>query len=483
MKVPVTVNVLIALLVAFILPLLFGCSALSLGLGGRESAGVRALVIQTDGRPVAAGFTCIGNRCDFALARYLPDGGLDTSFGVDGKVVTHFRGSAPAASSMSFAGSFARAIAVQPDGKLVAAGVVNLGSLWTITPTWAIARYLPDGGLDRTFGLEGMVTTVMAGSYMSGYAMPTLALQPDGKLVFVAHDITGKKFNKLDQFGFVLVRFLPDGRIDHTFGGNGTVKTGFPGGFASARALTVQPDGKLVAAGFAFIDGRDRFALARYLPDGSLDPSFGEAGVVTTVVNFEEKGRITQGFLNRGAFALELQRDGKLISVGASEGLNGRTVFALVRFHPDGSLDRAFGTGGTVATDFGDGGVAFALVLQPDDKVVVAGTSGIAGLSRTGGDWPCEKFALARYLPNGTLDGSFGADGKVIGDQCGRPMAVGVQLDGKLIVAGRTIVGELPTFTLARYLTDGTLDPTFGVGGKVTTDFAGAKPDPTRIQR
>jgi uncharacterized delta-60 repeat protein len=205
--------------------------------------------------------------------------------------------------------------------------------------------------------------------------------------------------------------------------------------------------------------------------------------VVTTVVSFGAKGKITQGFLNRGAFALEFQPDGKLISVGASEGLNGRAVFALARFHPDGSLDRSFGTGGMVTTDFGDGGVAIAVVLQPDDKVVVAGTTGIANLPRTGGEWPCEKFALARYLPSGTLDRSFGADGKVIGDQCGRPMAVALQPDGKLIVAGRTIIGEHATFTLARYLSDGTLDPTFGVGGKVTTDFAGVKPEAARLQR
>lgn len=147
--------------------------------------------------------------------------------------------------------------------------------------------------------------------------------------------------------------------------------------------------------GICGIDGRDHFALARYLPDGSLDPSFGEGGVVTTAVSFGAKGRIIQGFLNRGPFALEIPPDGKLISVGASEGIEGRTIFALARFLPDGSLDRSSGMGGTVTTDFGNGGVALAVLLQPDDKVVVAGTTGIADPSRTDGEWPCEKFALA----------------------------------------------------------------------------------------
>ncbi len=426
----------------------------------------RALAVQADGTLVAAGVAGVGNRVDFALARYLPDGRLDPIFGAGGKVTTHFQGSAPAASSSWFAGAFARAIVIQGDGKIVAAGRASLGNLWTIRSAWALARYLPDGRLDPTFGVEGTATTEFE---MSNYAVPALTLQPDGKLIVAGDGLVGRKF------AFALVRYLPDGRLDATFGLGGTVKTDFPGSFASARALAVQPDGKLVAAGFAVIDGSDHFALARYLPDGSLDPSFGHGGMVTTVVSFGEKGRVIQGFLNRGAFALEIQPDGKLISVGASEGLKGRTVFALARFLPDGSLDRSFGTGGTVTTDFGNGGVAFAVVLQPDDKVVVAGTTGIADLSRTGTAWPCEKFALARYLPNGTLDRSFGTYGKVIGDQCGRPMAVGIQLDGKLILAGRTIVGERETFSLARYLSDGTLDLTFGVGGKVTTDFGAAK--------
>lgn len=458
-------NILLALLLASLSSVLVG------GCASARVAAARALAVQADGTLIAAGAAGIGNRVDFALARYLPDGSLDTSFGTDGKVVTHFIGSAPGR------GSYARAIVVQPDGKLVAAGVVYQGNYWSMRPAWAIARYLPHGALDSSFGSGGMVTTAMAGAHMGYYAVPTLALQPDGKLVFSAHDVTGVKFEKdRAQFGFLLIRYLPDGSIDRTFAENGSAITGFPGWFASARALSVQPDGKLVAAGFTAIDGVDHFALARYLSDGSLDPSFGAGGVVAAVIRAEGSGRVGQGFMNRGAFALELQPDGKLIVAGASEGLERRhAVFALARFLPNGSPDPSFGTAGQVTTDFGNGGVAFAVVLQPDNKVVVAGTTGIADLGPTDGKWPCEKFALARYLPNGTLDRTFGADGKVIGDQCGRPMAVGLQLDGKLIVAGRTMVGERLTFSLARYLSDGTPDPTFGIGGKVTTDFGTAE--------
>jgi uncharacterized delta-60 repeat protein len=445
-------------------------------LGGCASylGAARALVVQPDGSPVAAGVACIGKGCDFALARYLPDGGLDTSFGKGGKVVTHFAGSLPAAASRFWAGSYARALVVQPDGKLIAAGVVRLGSWWpwSITDAWAIARYLPDGRLDSSFGSEGVVTTAMTGEYMIDYAVPALAQQPDGKFIFAAHEPTGRMLGKVDQFGFVVIRYLADGTIDRTFGQNGSAITSFAGGwFASARAVCVQPDGKLVAAGFTVLNELDHFALVRYLPDGSLDRSFGEAGVATLALSHGKKGQIGQGFLNRGPFALVLQPDGRLIAAGATEGLKGRTVFGLARFLPDGTPDRSFGVDGIAATDFGDGGVAFAAALQQDGKVVVAGTTGIADLPFTRGEPPCEKFALARYLPNGGLDAGFGVGGKVVGDQCGRPQAIGIQPDGKLIAAGRTETRQGEVFALARYLPDGRLDSTFGTGGMVTTEF------------
>ena len=469
------------LLVTLLLPVLFGGCASGSGVGGHDSAVARALVIQSDAKPVAAGVTCVGNRCDIALARYLTNGRPDASFGVDGKVVTHFAGSVPAASSRTFAGSYARSLVVQADGKLVVAGLVNRGNSSSVRPAWAIARYLPDGSLDDTFGSGGMVATEMAKSQTVYAAEPALALQPDGKLVLAAYEPTGAKFSKegtsFDEIGFVLIRYLPDGRLDGTFGKNGRANTGFSGRFAYARALKVQPDGKLIAAGIAIFDGLDHFALARYLADGSLDTSFGKDGTVTAVISYGESGKVIQSSQSRGAFDLDLEPGGSLISCGASEGLKGRTVFALARFLQDGSLDRSFGKGGTVATDFGNGGIAFAIARHRDGKVVVAGTTGIADLGRTGGEWPCEKFALARYLPNGDLDRSFGADGKSIGDQCGRPMAVRVQSDGTFIVAGRTIISERTTFTLARYFSDGRLDAAFGIGGKVTTDFAGTRAD------
>jgi uncharacterized delta-60 repeat protein len=229
------------------------------------------------------------------------------------------------------------------------------------------------------------------------------------------------------------------GDLDSTFGVRGKVTTDF-GGFASASALVLQPDGKLVAAGGTF-----RFTLARYLPDGSLDTTFGTGGKVTTDFGHSDL-----------ASALVLQPDGKLVAAGETRQEDvGALDFALARYLPDGSLDPTFGTGGKVTTDFGVFSQAFALVRQPDSKLVAAG--GTAG-----------GFALARYLPDGSLDPTFGTSGKVTTDFGERASALVLQPDGKLVA-----VGGISAFALARYLPDGSLDPIFGTGGKVTTNFGG----------
>lgn len=459
MKAPVTANIFIALLVATASSVLIGACVTGPFSSGKIQASARALAVQPDGKLVLAGTAGTGNRLAFALARYLPEGALDPTFGTGGKVTTSFKGSPSLASFL--AGAYARGIAIQPDGKLVVAGVASIGDLMSVRLDYAVARYHADGSLDRAFGVDGTVTTQIEQNI---YNVPTLALQPDGKLIVAGEARVG------DKSVFALVRYLPDGSLDRTFGTGGTVTTDFTAGRSSSfvRAVAVQPDGKLVAAGFHVADGRDHFALARYLPDGSPDAAFGRGGTVTAVVAFGTKGSITPGFVGRGAFALALQPDGKLIAAGATEALNGRVVFGLARFLPDGNLDRSFGTDGTVATDFGDGGVAFALALQPDGKVVAAGATGR-------GDFAIGKFTLARYLPNGSLDRSFGVDGKVISDfGWSGILALDLQPDGKLVAAGAAEIGDRRAFALARYLSDGSMDPTFGLRGTVTTDFGGA---------
>ena len=351
----------------------------------------------------------------------------DESLGITpGLVVTNFDGGF----------DVAHALITQPDLKLVAAGSAVVGG----TTNFALARYLPNGTLDPNFGTGGkVVTNFPLGADSTAFA---LILQTDGKLV-----AAGESNNN-----FALVRYFPHGGLDLNFGNNGIVTTDFNTGNDAAFALILQPDGKLVAAGQAEVTpGNLDFALARYLPNGTLDPDFGNGGKVTTPIS--GNGDI--------AFALILQPDGKLVAAGQQLEGGGSSNFALVRYLPNGLLDLNFGDQGKVITDF-DGGddIAHALILQPDGKFVAAGFVSAEG----------NNFGLARYLPNGSLDPDFGNGGKVITSfSAGVDIANALilQPDGKLVAAG---ISD-SDFALARYLSNGTLDPNFGTGGKVTTDF------------
>ena len=181
-----------------------------------------------------------------------------------------------------------------------------------------------------------------------------------------------------------------------------------------------------------------------YAADGDLDPSFGSGGKVTTDFN--------------GSFdmarTLATQSDGKLIAAGyAYNAAFTSSPFALSRYNANGTLDGSFGTGGKVTTDFnGWRDEGRALAMQSDGKIVAAGQT-------TNASWTGSAFALARYNPNGTLDGSFGTGGKVTTDFNGQrdaALALAIQSDGKLVVAGEAFsaAGTLSSFALARYQTD-----------------------------
>jgi uncharacterized delta-60 repeat protein len=279
-----------------------------------------------------------------------------------------------------------------------------------------------------------------------------MAVQADGKPVAAGYADDGPARD------FALARYTPSGTLDPTFGSGGMVTTDFYGFTDHAQAgLVVQPDGKLVAAGASFTlftGGNYDFALARYNPDGTLDASFGSGGKVTTdLLGFDDQ-----------AFALARQPDGKLVAAGEAG-----ADFALARYNPDGTLDPSFNGSGLVTTDFAG---AFdrveALAVQADGKLVAAGQA-FSGASL--------DFALARYNPDGTLDASFGSGGKVTTDLAGGDDAgfftIAILAGGKLMAQGSGFTGAGQDFTLARYNPNGTLDPSFGSGGKVTTDFAG----------
>jgi uncharacterized delta-60 repeat protein len=264
------------------------------------------------------------------------DGDLDTTFGSGGIVITDFGGY-----------DFASALALQSDGKILAAGTTRSGGP-SGSSNFALARYNSDGSLDTTFGTGGRVTTDSSGD---GSA---LAIRSDGKIV-VAGEARG-------ETSFVLAQYNSDGSLDTTFGSAGkVVRSDFSSSFHIA--LVLQPDGKIVIAGGRFSD----FAQFRYNSDGSLDTTFGSGGLVTT----DFSGRDDE------AYALAIQFDGKIVAAGRTTTTSGSVLsdFALARYNSDGSLDASFGTGGKVTTAFPSPfpGAAYAMALQPDGKIVAAG--------------------------------------------------------------------------------------------------------------
>jgi len=361
----------------------------------------------------------------------VPNGGLDASFGWGGKVVTDFGGT----------GDGARCVFLQPDGKLVAAGTTNVNG----ETDFALARYNSNGTLDASFGNGGKVIT----DFGSFDGVGSAALQLDGKIVAAGWTVFGNVAN------FALARYNSNGTLDASFGTNGKVITGFGDVSAQAYAVSLQSDGKIVAAGYANIDGGNEFALVRYTSDGRLDYSFGTGGRVTTAFGIE------QGFSFAQANSLVVQWDGKIIAAG--QAFVGANQFALARYNSDGTLDASFGTAGETTTRIGRNDRAFSVALEPDGRIVASGVTNA-------------DFALVRYNSNGTLDGSFGAGGKVITDFTGSSdaaMAVAIRSDGKIVAAGQSFVGSSFDFAVARYNSNGTLDPSFGTNGKVTADFNG----------
>ena len=406
--------------------------------GGFEEAS--AVVVQPDGKLVAAGTAFVGGNRDFALARYQPDGSLDTGFGSGGLVLTDFGvGTDDGAASL----------AIQPDGKLVAGGFSNAGSPGDFD--FALARYNPDGSLDTGFGVGGTLRTFFGGNSEGANA---LVIQPDGKIVAAGFSDGGSP----GDLDFALARYNADGSLDPSFSGGG-FRTFFGGSSESAKALVIQPDGKLVAAGFSNGGGAGDFdfAVARYSPDGNLDPSFGGGGFRTFL-----------GGSSEGANALVIQPDGKLVAAGFSNAEGPANFdFALVRYLPDGSLDTGFGFGGTLRTFFGgDSEGANALVIQADGKLIAAGFSNGAGPD----DF---DFAVARYNSDGSLDPSFGGGGFrtfLGGGNFEGAEALAIQPDGKLVAAGFSNSGGDDDFALTRYvLTDETPPPPPRCGGRAVT--------------
>lgn len=337
------------------------------------------------------------------------------------------------------------AIALQPDGKIVGTGYSDLDGVTDLV----VVRYLPDGYPDLDFGLDGVLSVKIGAWSNEGNA---IALQPDGKIV-VAGYLREEVYNDLKS---ILLRFTPEGQLDSTFGSGGLVVSDF-GGEEGFRALKIQPDGKILAAGSVTQGSEPIFLVARYMPDGSPDSNFGANGYKT--VTFSGGLEICLDML--------LQPDGKIVVVGSSLRANGWPDIALARLTSGGAMDGTFGSGGKVITAIGttlDAG--FKVLLQPDDKILVAGITLNALLKA--------EMAICRYRPNGSLDPQFGTGGKVrigVGNLFSTADAIALRPDNKILVAGTVMTDTAnQDFVIRQFNPDGSVDSTFGNYGYVNTD-------------
>lgn len=305
----------------------------------------------------------------------------------------------------------------------------------------------------------GLVTTSIGGFQDNGWYV---IVQTDGKIL-----VAGESYSTVtNNYDFALVRYNSDGSLDTTFSGDGKVTTDFNAGHDHGYSVAIQSDGKVVVGGTSEYGFDDRFALARYNSDGTLDTSFGVDGKITTSI----------GLYHAYGRSVMIQQDGKIILAGSA--WNGVDEdFALARYNSDGTPDLSFNGYGTLMTDFNlpvldvdsSNDAGYSVAIQSDGKIVVAGQSNYINNGIMYG----VLYSVARYNANGTLDGTFGVNGKVmtdigVGQDNGR--GVTVQPDGKILVVGYSYT-NYSDFALVRYSSDGSLDMSFGSGGKVVTDI------------
>lgn len=369
-------------------------------------------------------------------------GTLDPDFGQGGWVHTDFGGGRDGAN----------AVALQADGKILVAGQTN-----SVNGTYdfALIRYLPNGDPDPDFGNLGKMTWDFGSAQENIEFVNVLSDQK----IFLG----GWTNNSPNSLG-ILMRLNPDGSPDTSFGDQGILKYRF-GRSTGPLAMVVQDDGKYVVSGITVVDSFDvDWIVSRFYPDGTLDSTFNQIG------------HLYYKFLTREniPFSILIQKDHKIFMTGCA-GVTSKTNFAFLRLNEDGTPDTSFGNGGGLQTDFKNNqDVAYSSIILDDGKIMVSGT---AKDSITNLD-----FALARYLPDGTLDSSFGSGGKMTIDLKG-PLDNGLymirQSDGKFLVCGTNNIIGHNSYVVVRFNADGSIDESFGKKGIASLDVASILPDNT----
>jgi uncharacterized delta-60 repeat protein len=402
-----------------------GSLDLSFGKGGKVLTAIgpqlneaRALAIQADGKIVAVGATENGPKDDFAIIRYNSNGSLDSTFDKDGIVTTVVGSSYDEATT----------VALQLDGKIIVAGYSYTGS----NSDFALIRYNKNGSLDSSFGSFGKVITAIGTNGDFGLSV---ALQSDGKII-----VAGYSENGLND-DFAIVRYTKGGLLDSTFDADGIVTTDI-GKKDRGCAVKIQADGKIVVAGYSQDTSYSFITVVRYNANGSLDNTFDFDGKQTTVI----------GVFGDQARSLAVQSDGKIVVVGYSYGFAGSQDFAVVRYNINGSLDSSFDIDGKVTTAIGACDQnANAVVIQSDNKILLVGHS--LNKSTSTNEFAIVRYNTNGSLDN-TFDFDGIVTTPLIGKLNDVAYAVAIQADGKIVVAGSSANSSsdiLTFFAVVRY--------------------------------
>ncbi|MBI3605217.1 MAG: hypothetical protein HY202_04230 [Nitrospirae bacterium] len=421
-----------------------GTPDLSYGVSGKStlqngSFNLNGAALQPDGKSVLAGSSIVSGSNQFALSRVNMSGSLDTAFGSNGFSTTSFGNST---------NSYFVSLTIQPDNNVIAAGTAEIlpGSVLGSGTFYVVARYLPNGSLDSSFGTNGIVNSPNASN--SGLIVNAVALQSTGKILLAVTQFIAS--NKPPSFD--ILRFNSNGTLDITFSPSGFGGLSvIPFQFGRLKPIVVQPDDKFLVGGALYVNINRSCALVRYNADGTPDLNFSNG----MVIPFSSSADC---FIT----SVAVQLDGKILVVAQTSGqsLTGSSYLAVARFNSvDGSLDNSFGNQGVVNIPVGTVGSDFApdIVVQKDGKILVSWSSYILSSAM----FTLSSSTLARLLPDGNIDIYFGTNGMITdagpySNTANR--GVLIQNDSKIISFGTSFDNPISpasfgqsTFFLSRY--------------------------------